>query len=239
MLLPNFSNLCIGEPLRARPSSIREEWLAACGTRPILAKWKNMRGEHKRRLLHAAAERADDDEAEDGNYVSVYEEIDIDDIPSNRRSVEHVIPRSRVQGRESAESDPIGWVEATRSANSRRSNYPLYLWKEPDGKFAIPNTLVRVDGTLHYVPPFNQRARLARKWLCMRATYTDEVDPPTPAQRARAAQIVALAQHFPIQPAEQRVNDEYRRTIRWANPLLEANSERWYADAAWRAMVFA
>ena len=98
---------------------------------------------------------------------------------------------------------------------------------------------LHTDGVLHYVPPLEQRARLARKWLFIRATYADEVDAPTSAQRAHSHDIVALAKHFPIQPAEQRVNDEYRNTLSWANPLLEANSDRWYQSTAWRALVFA
>jgi len=64
------------------------------------------------------------------------------------------------------------------------------------------------------------------------------MDPPSEAQRANASKIVALAQHWPIQPAELRVNEEYRKMLGWANPLLEENPERWYGSAAWRALVF-
>jgi len=239
--LPNFSNLSIQEshttpPIDPVPGDVYKKWMAACGTKPTLAKWKNMRADHKRRLLHAVASRADDDTTPNGNYISAYEQVDIDDMTS--LSVEHVLPRSKIHGDESGESDPLGWIEATPRMNSRRSNHPLYLWLEPDGQLAPENTLVYVDSERYFVPPVNQRSRLARKWLFMRAVYGDSMDPPSEAQRANASKIVALAQHWPIQPAELRVNEEYREMLKWANPLLEENPERWYGSAAWRALVF-
>lgn len=220
---------------------LRDQWLKACGHRPNFKSWKNMRAADKYRLLHGVAARADDDTSWDGDYVSAYEQVDIDDMLARRRqwSVEHVVPRSHIYGRNPGpgENDPIGWIEATSTANSRRSNHPLYLWPNPDGTLAPPNTLVTVDNKLHYVPPPEQRGRLARKWLFIRATYMG-IQPPSRAQRNRAAQIVALAQHDPIHPAEHRVNEDYRRRLGWANPLLEDGAERWYGDVEWRALVF-
>ena len=236
-MLPNLSNLSRTPPIDPVPGDVYEEWIEARGTRPTLAKWKNMRAAHKLRLLHAVASRADDDTAPNGDYLSAYEQVDIDDMQSSR-SVEHVVPRSMIHGDEAGESDPLGWIEATQTMNSRRSNHPLYLWLEPDGKMAADNTLVYVGGEKHFVPPVDQRARLARKWLCMRATYGDTMDPPSEAQRANASKIVALAQHWPIQPVELRVNEEYREMLGWANPLLEENPEQWYDNVAWRALVF-
>lgn len=235
--LPNFSNLSHATPsIDPVPGDVYEEWIEACGTRPTLATWKNMRAAHKLRLLHAVASRADDDTAPNGDYLSAYEQVDIGDMTS--KSVEHVVPRSMIHGDEAGESDPLGWIEATRRMNSRRSNHPLYLWLEPDGQMAPYNTLVYVDGERHFVPPVEQRARIARKWLFMRATYGDTMDPPSEAQCANASKIVALARHWPIQPAEIRVNEEYREMLEWANPLLEENPEQWYGSAAWRALVF-
>jgi hypothetical protein len=220
--------------------SLRDDWLNACGRRPDFKSWKNVRGKNKRILLHHYAARADDDVETGGDYLSAYDQMDIDEIlERNTYSVEHVVPRSHIYGKNSGpgEDDPIGWVEATRAANSRRSNYPLYLWPNPDGTLAPPNTLVTVDNELHYVPPSEQRGRLARKWLFIRATYTG-IQPPSAAQRNRAAEIVALAQYGQIQPAERRVNRDYRRRLGWANPLLEYGAERWYGDAEWLALVF-
>ena len=229
-MLPNLSSL----QLVAAPVSVRARWLRACGTRPVLAKWKNMRGKHKYRLLHAVANRADDDEEFDGDYVSAYEQVDIDELFANRGwSVEHVVPRSRVRGSEAAESDPVGWVEAVPRANSRRSNHPLVLWPAD----FVENALVEIDGQLHYVPPLEQRARLARKWLFVRATY-DDIDPPSRAQKRARAEILAMARDGKVWPAERRVNDIYRRTLGWANPLLETERDFWYNSEEWASLIF-
>ena len=230
---PNLSSLSLNPGLRDR-------WLQACGTRPNFKPWKSMRGKDKYRLLHGVAAKADDDVELDGEYLSAYEQVDIDDILArNKWSVEHVVPRSHIHGRDPGpgENDPVGWIEATRAANSRRSNYPLYLWPDPDGTLALPNTLVTVDNELHYVPPLEQRGRLARKWLFIRATYMG-IAPPSKAQKLRASQIVALAQHDPIHPAERRVNEHYRKELGWANPLIEDDAERWYESVEWRAFMF-
>ena len=236
MNLPDISCLSLNRP------DIRAEWTQACGTRPDFKPWHRLRGCHKRVLLHDVANDADDDTAPDGNYVSAYEQVDIDDMFSGERqwSVEHVVPRSHIDGRgaHEAENDPIGWIEATSQANSRRSNHPLYLWRDPEDSPAQPNTLESVDGELHYVPPMEQRARLARKWLFIRATY-EGVDPPTDAQKARALEIVDLVKTILPQPAEERVNEHYRKTYGWANPLLEESSEKWLNDPRWRDLVFA
>lgn len=233
MDLPDLSRLSL-------KSGVRDEWLKACGTRPAFKWWKSMRAADKYRLLHGVAAKADDDSRDNGDYLSAYEQVDIDDLRPGTWSVEHVVPRSHINGRSRpgpGENDPNGWIEATGRANSRRSNHPLYLWPNPDGMLAPPNTLVIVDNELHYVPPPEQRGRLARKWLFIRATYFG-IQPPTTAQRNRAAAIVALAQYDPIYPAERRVNEHYRATLGWANPLLEEGAERWYENAAWRALVF-
>lgn len=216
-------------------------WKEACGKQPDLKAWHSMRGRDKFRWLHSVAKQADDDSEPDGNYLTAYEEIDIDDLFANKRrwSVEHVVPRSHSNGSgpDRSESDPVGWIEATSSANSRRSNYPLMLWPDADGSIAIPNTLVIFDGVKHYVPPLSQRGRLARKWLFMRATYR-YIQSPTASQVQNASKIVALAQHQKAFPAELRVNDWYRKYLGWANPLLEIGCEKWYSDPEWRALIF-
>lgn len=218
--VPNLTSLPLTPP-PTQPPSIHSRWLSKCGVRPELNPWRSLRAADKHRLLHHVAETADDDKDPEGDYV-----------------VEHVVPRSFVAGvaPSPAEDDPIGWIEVTRHANSRRSNYPLYLWPDPDGMLALPNTTVLVDGELHYVPPVQQRARLARKWLFVRATYKD-ISPPSKAQSKRAASIVALAKHDRPHPAEIRVNRHYREKLGWANPLLESGADEWYRDPQWRALV--
>lgn len=235
--LPNLSSLLLHYSATPR-RGIRDMWLEACGERPAFKSWSSMRAKDKREMLHDVAAKADDDTEPDGNYLTAYEQLDIDDLTSNNWSVEHVVPRSHIHGRQLAKNDPVGWIEATRSANSRRSNYPLYLWTDTDGTIALPNTLVRVDDELHYVPPEEQRGRLARKWLFIRASYLG-IQPPTTAQCKRAAYIVALAQHDPIHSAERRLNEDYRNMYGWANPLLEDDANQWYSNAEWRALVFA
>lgn len=240
-MLPSFSGLqvgCVGAPSTPTPS-IRSRWMSRCGDPPDLTPWNSLRSRDKRRLLHDVAVSADDDSDSDGDYVTAYEEIDIDDLSVRDRSVEHVVPRSFLSGSapSKGEDDPLGWIVATRRSNSRRSNHPLYLWLEPDNTIALPNTLVRVEGELHYVPPLPQRARLARKWLFVRATYRD-VSRPSKAQVKHAASIVSLAKHYPLQPVELRVNEHYRKTLGWANPLLEDGADEWYSNAEWRALVF-
>lgn len=238
MQRPDLSGLSINDKVHDK---VHDRWLTACGTMPAFESWKNMHSKEKYHLLHEVAANADNDTEPNGDYLSAYEQVDIDDMDAGRRqwSVEHVVPRSHINDGNPAvgENDPIGWIEATAEANSLRSNHPLYLWPDPDDMLAPPNRLVRVDGELHYVPPYEQRGRLARKWLFIRATYP-KIKPPSMAQRNRAAEIVALAQHDPIHPAERRVNKHYRATLHWANPLLEDGAEQWYGDVQWRSAIF-
>ena len=203
--------------LPALTISPQDRWIAACGTRPTLARWKNMRGRHKFSLLHGVAMRADDDE--NGDYLTAYEQIDIDDIGHFRRSVEHVLPRSRAGTNGKAKNDPNGWIVATRRANSSRGNLPLLLW---DGE---------AEG--HFSPPMEQRARLARKWLFLRATYAG-LDPPSAEQLRNLPAIFELAKQPPGR-AEVRVNEIYRRELGWSNPLI--SNPRWLDDSGWRQMV--
>ena len=165
--------------------------------------------------------------------------MDIDGlIATGQWSVEHVVPRSHVR-RGVASSDPIGWIEATRSANSRRSNLPLYLWQGPERGSVAENTVVEVDGVSHFVPPVAQRARLARKWLFIRATYMGgQLEPPSVAQTKHAAAIIAHVKDTPIQEAEERMNRLYRKKFGWVNPLLEDGANAWLDDPSWQHLIF-
>lgn len=247
-MLPNFSRLTLHEirtdvttgvcqdPVAVK--AVRTRWIKACGVRPHMKHWKKLKGKDKRRLLHSVAERADDDDDLHGAYLTVYDQMDIDDVMKNRVwSVEHVVPRSHINGRGpgDAEDDFVGWVVATRSANSQRGNKPLMLWNDKDGQLAFGPILI--DGKMHFAPPSAQRARLARKWLFLRATYPD-IDPPSKAQQRHASDIVALAQHDRPSKAELRVNQDHRMRHGWANPLLESGAEKFYSDPEWRALVF-
>lgn len=192
-------------------------------------------------LMHDVALKADDNVLKDGDYLSPYAQLDIEQIMSEERwSVEHVLAQSfETVPNSGVRDDPIAWMTATRVANSRRSNHFLMLWPdERGGKIAIPNTVVRIDGELHFVPPFEQRARLARKWMYARATYAGCIVPPSKAQRKFASRIVALVKHYPIQPAERRVNSIHDSMFAWSNPLLGNNADVWLDDVEWRNLVF-
>ena len=80
-----------------------------------------------------------------------------------------------------------------------------------------------------------QRARLARKWLFIRATYQG-LDPPSDAQLANAQAILALVRAHLPDAVERAVNDLYRAELGWANPLVEDAS--WLHDSDWVRTVF-
>lgn len=260
MLLPDLSALTIDSKNSVDTNT---EWLKACsrdgsGQLPSFKSWSSLRGRDKWQLMHAVASEADvdkdDDKDDDGgddagdddqSYLTPYDELDIDIVMKEGQwSVEHVVPRSHVLNEASnAKSDPLGWMTATRSANSRRSNLPLVLWNVEDQfrdrkLFIIPNSRIRLDREWHYAAPLQQRARLARKWLYIRATYADDLRPPSRAQIENSAEIIALAKNFPVYPAEMRTNEIYKDILDWSNPLLSEDANRWYDDAAWRHRVF-
>ena len=211
------------------PDAVAELWLEACGGKnnmPRPCNWKNVKGSRKNRLLHDPAR------AIEAEYVSPYELIDIDElVASGRKSVEHVLPKSFFKGKLGV-CDPLGWVAADRDANSKRSNTPLVLW--PLLNDAVP--------LRHYVPLFEQRGRLARKWIFMKYTYAQQIKvPSTKAQAAHRHLILWMARRTPISEAEHEMNEWYAEAIGWSNPLLsrdEAERDRFYDSPAFRARVF-
>ena len=233
MRLPDLTQLS----LASRPLDVAQEWREACGTRPDWQPWDDLDGADKQALLHTLAEDCSDPSDPETAYVTVYDGVGIERVLARRQwSVEHVVPQLHVNGREpgDAENDPLGWVEATRTANSRRSNLPLVLW---------PGLYVRervaIDGVPHFVPPEEQRARLARKWAFVRASYPDEVAPPSEAQRKYAAKICANMKHTQPFESERCVNQRFRDEYGYGNPLLERDATTWLGSPAFRALVFA
>jgi hypothetical protein len=186
-------------------------------------------------LLHAIAAEADDDEVPGGDFVSVYEEEDIDDVLRERTwSVEHVVPRSHVNGAGpgDAEDDPLGWDVATRRANGERSNLPLVLWAEEER-----TGIVEIDGEVHFSPPKDQRARLARKWLFVRKTYGSSIRPPSTAQTKRFAEILDLVRNYPVRKAEKKFHSMFKARYGWSNPLLGPDAMTWLDSESWREVV--
>lgn len=211
------------------PDACAELWFRTCGGKnnmPTPCKWKNVKKDRKYEMLHDPAR------AIDAEYVSPYELIDIYElVASGQKSVEHVLPKSFFKGKLGV-CDPLGWVAADHNANSKRSSTPLVLWPMVNQKVPLR----------HYVPLFDQRGRLARKWLFMRYTYATEIKvPPTKAQVAHRYLILWMARRTPIAEAEHQMNEWYAEAIGWSNPLLsrdEAERDRFYESPAFRACIF-
>lgn len=246
MRLPDLSAL--SPQLRDLPAlSTRDRWLVSCGNLgklPNLQSWNSMRAKHKWELLHGVASGAD-------GYVTPYLQLPVEDvIHDGTRTVEHVLPRNAVNAREGgkAENDFNGFVVAERGANSSRGSRPLLLWPleselwQEGDSVSVPLTGYALDiqGERHFVPPLSQRARLARKWLFLRACYSveDSIDPPSAAQTHNKNLIIAWCKSQPIYDYERAVNTAYRDTYDWANPLLEEGADAWYDSIEWRNMCF-
>ena len=222
MHLP-FLSLCIGETATRR-------WLRAVGERPDLPAWKRV-GRRKHAWLHDLALAAD-------GYESAYEEVPAKALMAqNRYSVEHVVPRSKIDDASDAEADPFAWVMASRKANARRSNYPLKLWPDAPWEVVAENSFQVIDGEAHYVPPADQRARLARKFLYVHATYPHATETPSVAQLRHLDQIVRLAHDYPVQKAEQQVADALSGLLGYRNPLLSRDAAEMLETLDWEALL--
>lgn len=248
MRLPDLSALSIGaqweELLQRELERERRRWLVACGNGgqlPSLKSWGSMGARDKWEVVHSVASSAD-------GYVTPYLERPMDKVES--RTVEHVLPRIYVNDSAGgkAEDDYNGFTVAEKIANSRRGSLPLLLWpigselaQEADS-LSIPVTghVVELLGERHFVPPLSQRARLARKWLFLRACYSmeDSIDPPSAAQTANKNLIISMCKSQPVYDYEFQVNRTYRQRFGWANPLLEEGADAWYDSDAWRRLCF-
>jgi hypothetical protein len=219
--------LCEAADLR----EVKAEWLAATGKSWLTSKsWDRFTALDKMRLVHLVAQRA---QTAKRGYLTPYLEVDIDDIMYQQRwSVEHVMPRSKCQ---MAQGDPWNFVEADRAENSARGNLPLKLW--PDNSNQLQTSKFQTwDGEVHYAPPENQRARLARKWLYTRATYG--CTPMSRAQKTHLHAIIALAKRIPPDKIELNVAKQLEILTGTRNPLiLDTTPEHWYDSPAWRAMI--
>ena len=230
MHLP-FLSLRIGDAPSALKESATQLWLKAVGERPDLPSWKNVR-RRKHRWLHSLAVRAD-------GYESAYEDLPAEELMAQHRySVEHVVPRSKIDDASDLEADPYNWVMATRRANSERSNFPLKLWLNGPGDGPEPNaTFEIIDGQMHYLPPKDQRARLSRKWLYSHATYPHDVDTPSVAQLRNLGKIVSLARNTPIQKAERQVANALQDMLGYSNPLLTNDAQKLYSAIDWYELL--
>lgn len=208
-----FGELSVSRSTSVSPG-LRERWRAACARGgeqdgiPPLPKYESMRRALKDDLIYDAAR-------EDDAYLTPYTHSRAATLlDRNRHSIEHVVPQSHYDDRETAigPRDPNGWLVAERRENSVRNDSPLLLWPELNGPFALG----------HYRVPEEERARVARKWLYTRFQYAHELrgHPPSRAQRAKAAELCAWALHSEPSDVELRMNDAIFDDLGWCNPLI-------------------
>ena len=218
------------------------KWLHACTSTesrlpPDFTGWKRVRGNDKRRFYKLIND-SENDKFSAGQYNTPYLNKDIDYILSTRRwSIEHVLPRSFVNGRRpgSAENDWLGWDVADRGANSSRSNLPLVLWPTP----GLKQGRVTINGVKHYNPTEEHKARLARKWVFLRASYAfiDVLSPPSEAQKAHAHDIFEHIKRTRVGYAENRFQFKLEESVenmfgqRWINPLYDGENAHMFLDS--------
>lgn len=240
-MLPNLAQLRIGCGTYDEWDAAKE-WRTLCGTnRPQWKKWGNTR---EKTMFRVMANKSENDRFSSGQYTLPYSLDDVDKmIRDETWSVEHILPRSLVNGKMpgAAEDDLFSWDVAHRTLNAVRSNLPLCLWPN-DMRVGV----VAVDGVKHFNPPSDNRDRLARRWLYVRATYQgiNHLAPPSAAQLAHADAIIELVRASPLSYAEKRfhgllvayVRDAYG--VRWRNPLCERDADG-YARALELARLLA
>lgn len=231
-------------------------WLRACGTHettapPPFKGWMWTTANDKRRF-YQAVQFSENDRFSLGDYMMPYSPgKDVDALLRDEKwSIEHVLPRSRINGTEpgDAENDFFAWEPAYRGKNSSRGNLPLVLWPMPE-ETGVGRVDVETDGVIetHFNPVENVKARLARRWLYVRATYSsiDELDTPSLAQHAHKQDILDLVTNTRFDYAEERLNFRLSELTWnvfeqiWRNPLyLPERRKRFFSDPAWLALVF-
>ena len=249
-MLPQLSALSLHRRDDEESSHSWKEWIAAVtegkgiASRPKFKSWKALRGDDKQDF-YKLVDESENDRFSMGQYDTPYTGDDIDVVlKSGTWSIEHVLPRLFVNGRDAgeAEDDWLGWDVADRDANSARSALPLVLWPMPSTKVGR----VRIGREIHFNPLEEHKARLARRWLFLRATYSkiDSLTPPSRAQKRHAKEILEHVRDTRIGYAEERFQlllQQYivkRFDTAWTNPLYGTDARKYLEDAAWRALVF-
>ena len=226
MLLPSL-NLKIGcGSYDAKQDLLCDEslrWLKACGGKehPEFKKWRNVRSKDKN-AFHEIVQSL-------GNkYMTSYTNSSVKTLRErHKQSIEHILPRSFVNGRLSgaAENDPFSWASVDRNSNSTRSNLPLVLWPT----FSLDEGIVEIGGEKHFNPPADHRARLARRWVYVRATYAliDDLAPPSVAQVKNADAIFSLIATTTPSKEELELHAKLSEKYDgWVNPLITDGEER-------------
>lgn len=229
-----------------------DRWVDACtdgggwSARPAFRTWRSVSATQKHRFYHLI-NQSENDRFSAGQYNGPYTDDDIDVIlQTGRWSIEHVLPRAVVNGRApgEAEEDWLGWDVADSRANSGRSNLPLVLWPTP----GMETGRVRFedDPQTHFNPVAAHKARLARKWLFLRATYSriDRIDVPSVSQRRYADAIIANVRETRIGYAERRFQVLLEEEVssssaaKWSNPLYGPLADDFLSERGWKALVF-
>jgi len=271
--LPSLASLCIDDdgddtaaaapaanavgphsaPFRPRLRQIRAHmsWIRACGgwpNVPSFKKWRSLNGESKSQF-YDIVNLSENDKFSNGQYNCPYSGMDIDKLLKRGIfSIEHVVPRSLINASAPGvgENDPFGWEPETRHMNSKRSNLPLVLWPTPAEIPVVGR--VRIDGDVeHFNPLEGHKARLARRWMYVRATYGlyETIEPPTDAQKQNADAIIEMVKTTSAGYAEARmarlttryVHETYHST--WTNPLYEKDAAlQFLNDDDWKCFVF-
>ena len=213
MTLPDLSRLSLKSADASEP---HEEWLELCGTMPKFTAWRRLRG--GKRYIHELADRSENDRFSNGQLVTVYGMTDIDEL--ERPSIEHVWPQSKTDGgRRSAKADWFGFEIVEQRANSARGNRPLVLWPT----FNTKRGTVYIGSEPHYDFPDEMKARVARKWLYLRATYHGALDPISRAQTEHKQDIINNVTDTRIGYAEGRWHGLLVKHFggTWRNPLYD------------------
>jgi hypothetical protein len=231
------------------------KWIRACtqgtgDTIPEFQAWGGLDSRDKMEF-HAFVNKSENDRFSMGQYELPYSGIDIDtslgaDVEEDKWSIEHILPRSRVNGRRpgNAENDWLGWDTATRGMNSTRSNLPLVLWPTP----GLPVGRVKIPGdVMHFNPLEEHKDRLARRWIFLRATYAfvDRLAAPSKSQMENANDIIELCLKERPGFAESRLQtfltDKAQALfgIPWTNPLIKEKTKLLFlGDDEFATLVF-
>ena len=107
----------------------------------------------------------------------------------------------------------------TTTTDVQRSTYPLKLWLDAPWEIVAPNSYQMIDGEGHFVPPSDQRAQLARKFLHAHATYPHDTEPPSVAQLRHLNQIARLVHTYRTPPLPTKESFELLETLDWYKML--------------------
>lgn len=148
-------------------------------------------------------------------------------IAHEKSSLKNVVHASKCQ---MAQGDPWNFVG---EENLTCGKLPLKLWPDDLNQFKKEQVL---GDKIHFAPPRDERARLARTWLYIHATY--DCISMTKAQITHLPDIIELAKNTPPNKSEIDVAKKLEDITGTRNPLiLDRNPARWYDNPLWCKLV--